>query len=298
MLVMKKKAKKLANNNQSIRVILFVIAFAVILTSILLISHAATSNLSIQPESGALSGNVTRVNDFSASDGHAVQFSKAVVQPCTSPTNTIPMDPNDPQAGVTISGLYLTNDSWNAAGYSVSQTMKICNYNNWNVVATMNNSSGDGAVKTYPNVHKDFSSPLISSFTTISSGFSEISPHVGIYEYAYDIWLNGVASPGSTELMIWNDNYNQVPAGTVQGTFSSGGRTYSVWKIGSYIAFVDTVNTTAGTVNLLDFMNYAVSNGWITSTSKIGQIDYGAELVSTNNVATTFAVNDFSLTTK
>jgi hypothetical protein len=113
--------------------------------------------------------------------------------------------------------------------------MYICDYNNWYVVANMNNDSGDGAVKTYPNVHKDFDgAPLISSFGTIASSFAHAAPHVGIYEFAYDIWPNGVASTGSTEVMIWTD------------------------KSGSYIAFVATTNMASGTVNLLSFFNHII----------------------------------------
>ena len=83
-------------------------------------------------------------------------------------------------------------------------------------------------MKTYPNVHKDYNEPAINSFSSITSSFSETSPHVGIYQAAYDIWLNGVASNGSTEVMIWNDNYHQVPAGSVQATVTFGGRSYTV----------------------------------------------------------------------
>ena len=57
----------------------------------------------------------------------------------------------------------------------------------------MNNDSGDGAVKTYPNVHEDFNErPAISSLHTITSTFAEQEPAPReISEDAYDIWLNG-----------------------------------------------------------------------------------------------------------
>lgn len=214
---------------------------------------------------------------------------------CTNPTHTIPMNPSNPQDGITIGNFYLTNDTWNAANYTVSQTMYICDYNNWYVVASMNNT-GDGAVKTYPNIHQDFNGKAISSFSTITSSFAESGPHVGIYEYAYDIWLNGIASNGSTEVMIWNDNYGQTPSGSQVGTFSDNGRTYKVYKTGNYIAFVDSANVTSGTVNLKNFFNYIIQQGWIASTSTVGQIDYGIELVSTNGSPATFKVTNFSLT--
>jgi hypothetical protein len=207
------------------------------------------------------------------------------------------MNPSNPQDGITLSGFYVDTDTWNAANYQVSQTMYVCDYNNWYVVANMNNDTHDGAVKTYPNVHKDFnSSPQINSFTTISSSFAHKGPHVGIYEFAYDIWLNGVASSGSTEVMIWTDNYNQVPSGSSLDTVTYDGQSYNVYKAGSYIAFVETNNVTSGTVNLLSFFNYIIGKGWIPASSTLGAIDYGIELVSTDGADATFEVNDFSLT--
>ena len=217
---------------------------------------------------------------------------------CPNAPHVLPLNPSNAQDGITLGGFYVDTDTWNAANYSVSQTMYVCDYNNWYVVAKMDNATGDGAVKTYPNVHKDFNaSPALSSFSAISSSFAHAGPHVGIYEFAYDIWLNGVASNGSTEVMIWTDNFNQVPSGSVQETVTFSGQSYRVYKSGSYIAFVDTVNVTSGSLNLLDFFNHIVSKGWIPPTSTLSAVDYGVELVSTNGANATFTVSDFSLTT-
>jgi hypothetical protein len=183
------------------------------------------------------------------------------------------------------------------ARYSVQQTLYACSPGNWYAVATMNNDSGDGAVKTYPNVHEDFSEPAVASFRSISSTFAETSPHVGIYEDAYDIWLNGVASSGSTEVMIWTENHGQVPSGSDLATVSFGGRSYQVWRTGSYIAFVADTNFTAGTVDLLAIFHWLITAGWIPASSTLGQIDYGAELVSTNGAPATFSFTNFSVTT-
>lgn len=218
---------------------------------------------------------------------------------CTNAPHVLPLNPSNPQDGITLGAFYVDTDTWNAAGYQVSQTMYVCDYDSWYVVAKMDNSSGDGAVKTYPDVHEDFSAaPALSSFSAISSSFAHAGPHVGIYEFAYDIWLNGVASSGSTEVMIWTDNFNQVPSGSVEETVTFDGQSYQVYKSGSYIAFVETTNVTSGTVNLLEFFNHLIAKGWIPSTSTLGAVDYGVELVSTNGMDATFAVNDFSLTTK
>jgi hypothetical protein len=177
---------------------------------------------------------------------------------------------SDPNGGWSTNGYYVHNNMWNVSGYNVRETLSACAYNNWYVTATMDNSRGDGAVKTYPNVHKDYNEPAISSFSSITSTFSETSPHVGIYEAAYDIWLNGVASNGSTEVMIWNDNYHQVPAGSKQATVTFDGRSYTVWRTGTYIAFAADSTFTSGTVDLLAMF----SAGWQAGgqSRQLGQI--------------------------
>ena len=219
-------------------------------------------------------------------------------QSCPNPAHVLPLNPSNPQDGITLSGFYVDTDTWNAASYQVSQTMYVCDYDNWYVVAKMDDSTGDGAVKTYPNVHRDFdAAPAISSFNVVSSTFAHTAPHVGIYEFAYDIWLNGVADSGSTEVMIWTDNFNQVPSGSVQETVTFDGQSYQVYKSGSYIAFVATNDLTSGTLDLLSFFEHLISKGWIPATSTLGAIDYGVELVSTNGMDATFTVSAFSLTT-
>jgi hypothetical protein len=212
---------------------------------------------------------------------------------CTNPQFVT----SDPRGGWSDGRYYVNNDMWNISGYSVTQTLYACAYNNWYVVADMNNDRGDGAVKTYPNVHEDFNERAISSFHAISSTLAETSPHAGIYEDAYDIWINGVASSGSTEVMIWTENCNQVPAGSAEGTVTFGGRAYKAWKNGSYIAFVADTNFTSGTLNLLEVFNWIIAKGWMPASSTLGQIDYGAEIVSTNGAAATFTFTNFSVNT-
>jgi len=186
---------------------------------------------------------------------------------------------------------------WNAGRYSVTQTLYACSYRNWFVVADMNNGRGDGVVKTYPDVQRTFSDPAISSFHSISSTFAESGPGTGIYEDAYDIWINGVGRSGSTEIMIWTDNVHQVPSGSVRASATLGGRTFQVWKSGHYVAFVADVNFSSGTLNLLQFLDWVMARGWIAARSTLGQIDYGAEMVSTGNVPATFSFTNFSIKT-
>jgi hypothetical protein len=204
---------------------------------------------------------------------------------------------SDPNGGWQDGNYYVYQDMWNASGYSVQQSLYACSHSNWYVVATMNNNNGDGAVKTYPNAHEDFNERKISSFHSITSSFAEHSAHTGIYEDAYDIWLNGVASSGSTEVMVWTENFHQVPSGSVQASATFSGRRYKIYHSGSYIALVANSNFTSGTVDLLSVFHWLMNKGWIPSSSTLGQIDYGVELVSTDNSPATFTFNNFSIST-
>jgi Glycosyl hydrolase family 12 len=204
---------------------------------------------------------------------------------------------SDPNGMWNQAPYFVANDAWNVSAYKVSQTLYACSSANWYVVATMDNSKGDGAVKTYPDSHRDFDSePAISSFNSITSTFAETSPDTGIYEDAYDIWLNGVASSGSTEVMIWTDNHGQTPAGSVQGTVTVDGRSYTVYKTtGNYIAFVADSNFTSGTMDLLAFFKWLMTKGLISGSSTLGAVDYGVELVSTNGAPATFTFSNFAV---
>jgi hypothetical protein len=205
------------------------------------------------------------------------------------------MEPSNPQNGVTVNGYYLDTDTWNAANYSVSQTLYACNYNNWYVVANMSDT-GDGAVKTYPDVQKIYSNTPLSSINTITSSYADIPPAAQNFEFAYDIWINNMA----TELMVWTYAVGK-QASAVQGypsygTVSLGGVTYDVHKSSSYIVYQMAQYNTSGTVDLKAIFNDMISRGWISSSSTLGQVEYGVEIVSTGGVNQTFKFTNFSVT--
>jgi hypothetical protein len=208
---------------------------------------------------------------------------------------------SDPNGGWSHRGYYVHNNMWNSAKYSpCTSTLTARSYDNWRVVARMNNQKGDGAVKTYPNVHKDYRSVPIDSFESITSTFAETSPRAGIYNFAYDLWINGIARPGCTEIMIWTENYKQTPGGSFVQDVTFDGRTYKVYKNSSnrYIAFVAKADFTSGTVNLLDIIKWAMAKGWLATTSTLNQICFGVEIVSTDDAEATFQVTAFSIDTK
>jgi len=247
----------------------------------------------------------TSTSDPSASGG---QFdSSGSGKTCTNPTD-IPVDPKNAQSGVTEGKYYITNDTWNASHYiGLSQKLYVCNYNLWYTIVTMNNATGDFAVKTSPNVQETwYPTPTkLSSWKSITSQFSDIPPgagsNYGIWEFEYDVWLNGLADSGSTEVMIWTYNDGQTPSGSLSGLFTDAGHTYDVYRRSArrqYIAFVDRSNNLSGRVNLLDFFDYVISKGWMPRSSTLYQICNGVELVSTNSRSEKFTINNFSISMK
>jgi hypothetical protein len=223
-----------------------------------------------------------------------LQFASMITNAeCDSPTFIT----SDPNGGWSDGGYYVHNNMWNSDADLGPETLYACSYKDWHVISNQSNDAG--AVKTYPNVHKDYNKVAISSFNYLTSTFAATSPHVGIYNVAYDIWLNGVATAGSNEVMIWTENYNQVPAGTKVDTVTMDGRAYNVWKTngGAYIAFVPTSMVTSGSIDLLGILKWIISKGWIPSGSTIGQICFGVEIVSTNGTNAKFAFTDFSINT-
>ena len=217
---------------------------------------------------------------------------------CTNPTYTT----SSPDAGRSFGAYYVHNNMWNAGGYDVSQTLRACSAQSWNGTTTADNSTGDGAVKTYPNVHKDYhnwstgAEPRVSGFSTLRSTFAGRGPGVGIYNVAYDIWLNGV--PGNREIMIWTENQGQRPAGSRIGSVVVDGRSWDFWATGSngILTFVAPQDIPSGALDLKAFLGYLTTQGRIPATSTLGQICFGVEVVSTGGSPARFDFTDFSVT--
>jgi hypothetical protein len=214
---------------------------------------------------------------------------------CTNPYFTT----SNTNGGITDHGYYVHNNLWNAAKYPGTKgTTQVCSYRSWNHVGTASNTSGNGEVKTYPNVHKDYNGRTISSFSRLTSTYAATSPGVGIYNVGYDLWLNGVPND---EVMIWTDNHKQYPAGS---RFASGvslsGRTWDVYATSGngYIAFVPSngARYTSGTLDIKAMLNYLVSKGRVSSSATVDQICYGVEIVDTGGSPATWRFTDFSIT--
>jgi len=200
----------------------------------------------------------------------------------------------------------LDNDMWNATGNDVSQTLSVCSHGSWYVDDTIPADTST-AVKTYPNAHVDYInwvtgvSPLLSSYHKITSSYAGQGPRSGIYEFAYDVWLNGFGS-GHNEVMIWTQNHGQTPGGSLLASnITISGLSWNLYASAdnSYIAFVPTNGAaySSGTLSLLAFFDYLMQNGNIASTSTLTQIDYGVEICNTGGTQGQFNITNFSIST-
>lgn len=202
-------------------------------------------------------------------------------------------------------GRYIVhNNGWNAGGYNVHQRIFVCSKGNWRVRARMNNRSGDGAVKTYPNVHRDWHNwstghePRLRTFRKIRAWHAHRTPRAGRYNAAYDVWLNGV--PGRHELMIWTKNRKQRPAGRIRArNVNLGGRQWTIWatsrRHAGYIAYVPERNYRSGRTGVLGIIRNAKRRGLLSRRVTVGQIGYGFEIVSTRNEIRRFKVDRFRM---
>lgn len=205
---------------------------------------------------------------------------------------------SDPNGGWASGGYYVHNNLWNRAQYDpCTSTLTAWSHDQWQVVTRMNNRTGDGAVKTYPNVHRNYNHVPIAAFESLTSRFAATAPGVGIYNVAYDLWINGIATPGCTEIMIWTENRNQVPGGRYAREATFGDHRFKVYRrpAGNYLAFVATTNFNAGTVDLLAMLKWTISQGWLPATSTVSQVCFGIEMVSTDDTDATFRVSAFSI---
>lgn len=218
---------------------------------------------------------------------------------CANPTYTTTKSDD----GKTFGDYYVHNNMWNASGYNVTQKLEACSAQKWNVTTTADNSKKDGAVKTYPNVHKDYhnwstgAEPKWDTVANLNSTFGATAPRGAgqIYNVAYDIWLNGV--PGNREIMIWTENWNQTPAGSKVGSVQVAGKTWDFWATGKndILTFVSPQPMTSGSLDLKAVLTWLSQQGRIPANSTLGQICYGVEVVSTNGQAATFKFTDFSI---
>lgn len=209
----------------------------------------------------------------------------------------------DATAQQAVGPYFLRNNEWNTAAGPGPQTLYACSFSDWYVVSQQTDDGG--AVESYPNVQMDFGDdsasvagePDVTSFQAITSSFAVRGPGVGSYEFAYDVWLNGIGKASSNQVLVWVDSFDRAPSGDHLGPKTVDGRVYDVWAApdGSSVILQATTSFSSGTVNLLAIVAWAIEQNLVPPTSTLGQIGFGVEIVSTGGKPATFFVDDFEM---
>jgi cellulose 1,4-beta-cellobiosidase len=131
----------------------------------------------------------------------------------------------------------------------------------------------------------------------------------GTWNAAAEGWFSPIADStdgydGGTELMIWLDYQGMQPAGSQIGTASIAGATWEVWYAQlnwNYIAYRRVGSTTSINADLMDFVDDAVSRGYIQPSWYLHAFEAGFELIVDGAGLTTdafsFSVNGGPLPT-
>ncbi len=264
----------------------------------------------INPSDGSASDSKTPTQDASGNDAGD---SSIVGAQCTSPTwsGSDQFQSFSPTSGSTTpqaSGWGVYDNQWSCNGGTacLDETVHVCDAGSWYV--TSNLPANNTAVLTYISTQVNFSQVALSTFQSITSTFNEVSPHdatnvsttFGDYEAAYDCFFG---SNNENEIMVWVDNNGQTPGGGWNAQKSNvviGGTTFDVYFSGSTTYWVAQKNFTSGSVDLLSIFQYTTTTlhnfDATKSTGSLSQIQFGWELCSTNGVAETFDLDEFTVT--
>lgn len=121
---------------------------------------------------------------------------------------------------------------------------------------------------------KDMSINYDVSFKGATSGFN----------VAFDIWFTseprGDSSTITNELMIWVHKGSMEPFGTVVGTYTYGDFSATIYRSGTYTAFVTDKDIPEGSINLADIMAKMTDLGILNPNEYLAYVELGSEVSS------------------
>lgn len=207
-------------------------------------------------------------------------------------------------ASTCMVGMYFLYDNhFNCGGTTGNACGPESAYACWNpdgtvaVVVDSKQVAANATVLTYAALQRNFDNPPVGSFQGITATFEETGPPTGIYEDAFEVWLDQQA----ILVMVWVDNHGRMPDGTRVTQAMLGGRTYDVWSsttgTPTKITLVSTATFTSGTVDLLQVLKFVISQNLVPAGVTLQQIEFGVEIASTGGLDATFQLNRLSIDT-
>lgn len=198
----------------------------------------------------------------------------------------------------------LVNNNVHNTAEAGMQTLYAYSPSEWYVVADHSRTDvRPGSIKSYPDTQRNFTGRPIDSFSKITADYSMTNPPVGEWNACFDVWIGGIGSKSTAEVMVWTDHRYPAsipPANALESKRVTLDHAYTAWRRkngngGDYIALVMDTKTPAGSVDLLGVFNWLVSVGWLKATDLVAAIEYGVEVARTPGPET-FRLNNYVLT--
>lgn len=206
----------------------------------------------------------------------------------------------------TPDGNYLLNvDAFNyTSGSFVSQYTWGNSESDWGATVTVNN--GANPVISYPDVENTYAQVPLGNFQHIWATWAQTMPSASsgfTGEAMFDCWLNGAFAGAGDEVSIFVDNQGVFvgPSGdTVIGQqLQFNGMLWTAYqRVGASppdFIFVPYVNLPSGTLDLLPFFNWLVTNGYLANPSTLQAIEFGWETVQSGGQPAIFQVTSYSV---
>lgn len=215
---------------------------------------------------------------------------------------------SEPKGQLATEGYLVNNNIWSdEAG---TQTMHVYSPHSWYVVA--NHSRTDvrpGSIKSYPDTQRNFTNRSVDSFTEMTASWITSYPAVGEWNSAFDIWMGGIGSKCTHEVMLWTHHrYNGKlpPSNATEATTATiDGQGFTAWRrplnAGDsrwYIALAMNPMQPAGKVDLLKVFRWLVDKGWLKGADLVAAVEYGIELANTAGEERTYVLDDYQLNFK
>ena len=194
----------------------------------------------------------------------------------------------------------LTNNVW---GKGSETNYEQCIYyesnNNQTEIGWNWDWPGNGNVRAYPEIIfglKPWNTESTSQWLPAPINSNQIflkysctASAIGQWNLAYDIWLTNSITPTTEnvthEIMIWMHKTNSIsPAGINMGTITISDQNFDLWVNENhndswmYVAFVSETTNLNATLDLNAFMDYLISNQYVSADLFISGIEFGTEI--------------------